>query len=208
MLGPLSGGADFDNVAAAHDGDGVADAEEFGEVRADKDDRFAIGGEFADEFVDLGFAGDVDAAGWFVEEEDFGLAMEEAADGDFLLVAAGEFADGLQRAAGADAEAVHPIAGGAVLLGEIEETGARKRFEAREGEVFGKVEVEHQALFLAIFAEEAEAIGQCARRRKANFTSPQLDRAGLEAVEAEERAKGFSAASPDEAREPENLAFA
>ena len=88
MFGPFRRGTGGYDAAAAHDCDGVADPEEFGEIRTNEDDGFTGGGEFADEFVDLGFGGDVDAAGGFVQEEDFGLGMEEAADGDFLLVAA------------------------------------------------------------------------------------------------------------------------
>lgn len=163
VFGPVAGGAGGDDAAAAHDGDGVADAEEFGEVGADEDDGFAGGGEFADEFVDLGFGGDVDAAGGFVEEKDLGVAVEEAADGDFLLVAAGEFGDGLERVAGADAEAIDPGGGGAALVGAVEDGGAGEWFEAWEGEVFGEGEVEHEAFFFAVFAEETEAAGEGAR---------------------------------------------
>src|SRR5258708_7802987 len=56
--------------AAAHHRDGIADAEQLGDVRADHDHRLALGSELADQAVDLGFGADVDAAGRLVEEQD------------------------------------------------------------------------------------------------------------------------------------------
>lgn len=128
MLGPLAGGTGGDDAAAAHDGDGVANAEEFGEVGADENDGFAGGGEFADEFVDLGLGGNVDAAGGFIEEQNFRLRMEQATDGNFLLVAAGKFADGLKGITSANAKAIDPAGGGALLVFAIEETDVGEGF--------------------------------------------------------------------------------
>src|SRR4051812_42819563 len=92
VLGPFGSRTHSSDSPAAHHSNGIANAEEFGKIRADEDNRFAVGGEFADELVDLGFAGDVDAARRFVEEKNIGFVMKQTANGDFLLVAAGKAA--------------------------------------------------------------------------------------------------------------------
>src|SRR5580658_3468268 len=47
VLGPLAGGASFREHAAAHDADGVADAQKFGQIGADENNGFALRREFA-----------------------------------------------------------------------------------------------------------------------------------------------------------------
>jgi hypothetical protein len=79
---------------ARHDDDAVAHAEDFGEFGGDHDDGQALLGEVAHEAVDFGFCADVDALGGFVEDQDFGFGGEPTGECDFLLVAAGESADG------------------------------------------------------------------------------------------------------------------
>ena len=57
-------------------------------------------------------AADVDAPGWFIQEEDIHAMMEEACDGNFLLVSSGEIAHRLGGLPAADAQAADPLAGG------------------------------------------------------------------------------------------------
>src|SRR4051812_35735904 len=57
----------FRQFTATHYSDRVAEPEELGQIRAHHDHRFARGGEFTHELVDLRFASHVDAAGGFVE---------------------------------------------------------------------------------------------------------------------------------------------
>ena len=103
-----------------HDGNAVADAEEFGEVAGNEDDgagALGIGDDGVDGFVDVRFGGDVEAAGGFVSQEDVDIVFEEAGECRFLLVAAGECADGLCGALAFDAEFFDPADGGGVLFG-------------------------------------------------------------------------------------------
>src|SRR5207248_3358068 len=118
-----------------HDSDAVADAQEFGEVAGDDDDgargagfpppRPPPGGEGVDDLVDGGFGADVDAAGGLIEQEDVDIVVKQAGDGDFLLVAAGEVADGLADGATFELEGATPFFGGGLLqLGEDEAEAA------------------------------------------------------------------------------------
>src|SRR5262245_27198377 len=89
FLRPQLDGPNGGNPAATHDRDAIADTEEFGQVGADENDGLAVSRQFADEFVNLRFAADVDAARRFVEKQDFGIVMEKAAKRYLLLIAAG-----------------------------------------------------------------------------------------------------------------------
>lgn len=92
-------------VPSAHDRDPVAQTEQFRKVAADNEDRLGLpallwitGGKRIHQFVDLGFAGNVDAAGGFVKQKDIHILVQQAGDGHFLLIASGERADALARA--------------------------------------------------------------------------------------------------------------
>jgi hypothetical protein len=89
-------------MAFVEDEDAVGEAEDFFEVAGDDEDGGAGGGEGFDEGIDFAFCADVDAAGRFVEDDDAWGEGEPAAEGDLLLIAAGEFADELVDACGAD----------------------------------------------------------------------------------------------------------
>src|SRR5690606_30531460 len=113
-------------------------------------------------------AGDINAAGGFVQEQDIRLAVKETGECDFLLVATGEFANRLERGPGADAHAGDPAGGGIALPGEVEQAGARKRGEAGQSEIFGNAEVQHEAFLLAVLAQHAKAGLEGSRRGKMN----------------------------------------
>src|SRR4051812_30558572 len=66
VLVPCSRGANRRETTAAHDTDGIAHSQKLREIAADKEDRFAFGGQFADQLINLRFAADVDTASWFV----------------------------------------------------------------------------------------------------------------------------------------------
>ncbi len=101
-------GARRAQLAAAHDGDAVAHAEELGQVARHEQHRLAGERQAIDEAVDLRLAADVDAARGLVEEEDVDVVVEQAGERDLLLVAAGEIADALAFALAADAELGDP----------------------------------------------------------------------------------------------------
>ena len=88
----------------------------------------ALGG-FEHLAVKHGFGADVNAAGGFVEQEDVGVLVEEAAEGDFLLVAAGEGADGLAADCARTSRRWMRALGGGELLGARDEAvfGERRR---------------------------------------------------------------------------------
>jgi len=90
--GEFAGGA-----AVAEDEDAGAVADDFVEFGGNEENREAVGAELGDELFDLGLGADVDAAGGFVEDDDGGLGREPAGEEDFLLVAAGEIANGDPR---------------------------------------------------------------------------------------------------------------
>ena len=98
-------------VPAVHDGDAVAYPEEFGQVTAYEEYGFALCCELVNQVVDVGFAGNVNAARGFVQKEAIYVVIEQAGERDFLLVAAGEVCDGLCRSRCANAEARYPLAG-------------------------------------------------------------------------------------------------
>jgi hypothetical protein len=104
-----------ESTPAAHDADGIADPHEFGQIRADEKDGFALRGQLAHQPVDLGFAADIDASRRLIQEQNPGLVMQQSADGDLLLIAAGEFGGRLAGALGADIEFFHPTPGGLAL---------------------------------------------------------------------------------------------
>ncbi len=209
VLGPIGRGPGCDDGAAAHDGDGVADAEKLGQVGADEEDGLAVAGGLADAAVDGGLGSDVDAAGGLVEEEDGGLVVEEAAEGDLLLVAAAEVSDGGVGAGGLDLHGVHPEAGRGTGAAMKEPAEPREGAEAGGEEVFGDAAVEEEALALAVLAEEAHAASEALGRGLAAVggTVP-CDGAVEEVVEAEEGAEGFGAAGSDEPGDAEDFAGA
>ncbi len=143
MLGPigLRGGL-RPGCRGIADSDSIADSQKFGEIGRDDEDctgffyaagAVAAGGEVVDELVDGGFGADVDAAGRFVEEEDVGIVMEEAGEGAFLLVAAGEIADGLKDVAAFEGEGVGPAVGGAALGAGTDEAQRAEGGRGRRG---------------------------------------------------------------------------
>src|SRR6266513_3542577 len=75
---PLSRRANGRQHAAAHHADGVAHAQQFGQIRADEDDGFALRRQFVEQFVDLHLAADVDAPRRFVEQKYFGIVMQQS----------------------------------------------------------------------------------------------------------------------------------
>ena len=109
LLARLGAGELAGLAALRHDQDAVGEEQELGELGADHEDGEALGGQGADEGVDLLLGADVDAAGRLVEEEDARAGGEPLADDDLLLVAAGEGGGGLGDAGAADAEAADGV---------------------------------------------------------------------------------------------------
>ena len=66
MFAALINGVRGTEMTAVHDGDAVAYSEEFGQVTAYEEDGFALCCELVNQVVDVGFAGNVNAARGFV----------------------------------------------------------------------------------------------------------------------------------------------
>src|SRR5688500_7922407 len=107
---PLANRPSGREPASSHHGEPVAQAEQLGEIRADDENGAASGGLARNGVVHVGLAADVDAARRLVEQQDVRLLVEEPADRDLLLIAAGERAHGLGLRAGAHAKLADPVA--------------------------------------------------------------------------------------------------
>ena len=85
---------EFSNDAAkASDQDAIGNSKDFRQVGRDHYDRLAFVCQAADLRVNFGNGADVDAAGWFVEDDDRGVLGERFGDNDLLLIAAGKLDD-------------------------------------------------------------------------------------------------------------------
>src|SRR3954471_18131568 len=82
-----------DVVSVAQYGDAVADARDLIEFGRDEQHGHPVGGQIADQFLDLSLGADIDAAGRLVEDEQRGLSDQPAGQQHLLLVAAAEVLD-------------------------------------------------------------------------------------------------------------------
>ena len=155
---PLRDRARRAEAAAAHHGHAVAHPEQLRQVGAHHQHRLARGRRARDRLVDLRLARDVDAAGRLVEQQHVGLLVDDAREGDLLLVAARERAHRLARPAHADVELAGALGGLLALAGRVEDAAAGAGREARERDVVGHGQRQRQALALAVLAQVAEAV--------------------------------------------------
>src|SRR6185312_12822761 len=191
-------------AAAAHDRDPVADAEQLGEVARDHDDglrRSLARDERVDELVEPRLGGDVDAAGRLVEQQDVDAVVQEAGDGDLLLVAAGELARRLVGALAADVQLFEPARRQRAARG-----GADQRRELRERQVVGDAEAERQAFFLAVLADQSHPLRPARAGRGRARMAAELHGSREDRVEAGQRAQKLGAARADQAGDPQHLA--
>ena len=113
--------------AAAHHADAMGEAEQLGQLGRDQEDGEAVGGERANQPVDLGLGADVDALRRLVEDEEARLRRQPAGERDLLLVAAGERAHRRVDRRRADGE----VGDEALRLGAL--GGAIEQAETAEG---------------------------------------------------------------------------
>ena len=197
---------DAGDGAFVHDGDAVADAEDFLHVAGDDDDGEALVGEGAEESVDFGFGADVDAAGGFVDDEDFWAEGEPFGEDDFLLVAAGEVAGLGFGCGGFDAEGGDLLLGGLAFGGAVDEAGDGVAEEGGEGDVFADGHFGDEAGAAAVFGDEVDAVADgVLGAGDAERVVVEQDFALEHAVDAEEGLGDFGAAGADEAGEAEDF---
>src|SRR5579883_860070 len=207
VLGGIGAVDDAGKAAGVEYGDAVGHAEDFGELGGNHEDRDAFLGEVNHQTVDLGFGADVDALGWFVEDQDGGANGEPARERDLLLVAAGERAGiGVERR-GLDPEALDEAAGHIALAGGVDEAVARDGAEAGECGVPGDRHFEDHAVAAAVLGKVGDAepdrvggFGDADRR------AAQQDGGGGIRADAEQCFGEFGAARADQAGHAENFA--
>ena len=102
-----------------------ADGQQLGQLARGHDDGPALGGQPADQSVDLGLGADVDAAGGLVEQEDLRLDQEPAGEDALLLVAAREAGDRDVAAGRLDRQLLDRPGDGAVLGARVDRAGRR-----------------------------------------------------------------------------------
>ena len=83
---------DASQMSFVDDHDTVAHADDFRQFRRNHDDRYALGGQFIHQVIDILFRTDIDAAGRFIQDEQLRMHAHPLRDDDLLLVAAGESA--------------------------------------------------------------------------------------------------------------------
>src|ERR1700710_225473 len=81
----------------AENDDAIAEADDFGQLRADDDDRQALARELTDDAIDLHLGADIDAARRFVEDQRGARRIHPSAEQDLLLIAAREVGDRRRR---------------------------------------------------------------------------------------------------------------
>ena len=199
MFAALINGMRWAEMTAVHDGDAVAYSEEFGQVTAYEENGFALCCELVNQVVDVGFAGNVNAARGFVQKQAIYVVVEQAGERDFLLVAAGEVRNGLCRSRCANAEARYPLAGnGSQFFRRDDPSG-----QAREGEVIGQAHRLGEALVFAVFAEQSHALRETLCRCCSGCVVREGDIAFADGGKAKDGAQKFRAARADEAANAE-----
>ena len=134
--------------------------------------------------------------------------MKQPADGDFLLVAAGEFGDELRRFARLDGEFLHPCARSLPLFARRDETKPAEAGKIREREVVRNRLFEHQPLLLAVLAHHPDTGGEARCGRSARgLPRENFNLAGGGFIESEDGAKRLGATRADQSGDAENLAL-
>src|SRR5438067_1401711 len=89
LLGPLFGRTGGCQHPAAHHADSIANAQQLGQIRTNKEDSLAGGGQLSHQPVNLRLASNVDATRWLVQQQDFRFVMKQSSQGELLLIPAG-----------------------------------------------------------------------------------------------------------------------
>jgi len=192
-----------------HDGQRVAHAQQFRQVTGDPEDGLALGGQLADEGVDVGLGAHVDAARRLVQEQHVGLLMQQPRQRHLLLVPAREARNRLVGPLRADAEAPDPLAGRLACAAAAQQAERDVGPEAAEGQVIDHRQVLGQAFGLAVLRQVPDAARQHPRGLPAGGRDAlDADLAADDFVEAEDGPHQFRPAGADEPGNAEDLAAA
>ena len=179
----------------------MGEPEDLLELRGDQEHAEAVGGEARDEVVDRALRADVDAARRLVGDQHARAAQERPREQHLLLVAARERPH-RRASSGAPRTSQRSRTVRAVVRSAPRRTtpNALTSVEPREGRVLDHGAPEDQAVVLARLGDhrEARARGCGAGCAPSGAAARELDRAGLHARRAEERAGELGAARADE----------
>lgn len=130
--------------AIEHDEDAVTEGFDFGEDMGGEEDG-AVFSEAANELADFDDLGGVEADGWFIEDEEFGLVEDGLGEANALAVAFTELADGPSEVIvevgivdGLGDKFCLLVGGDLAQIGDHFEVGLDGKFGV-EGGVFGEV---------------------------------------------------------------------
>ena len=151
----ISAGMRIDHPAAEDHHDAVADELHLLELGGVEEHRLALGGELAQQAVDLLLGAHVDAAGRVEAEDGAGVGGDPAGDGHLLLVAAGE-ALHLGLGAGVDLQPLDGAADGRRLAAAVDRPPAAEPGAERQGDVLADRALHQQAL-AAVAGNEGDA---------------------------------------------------
>src|SRR5262249_31811807 len=117
-----------------------------------------------DQPIDVGLAADVDAAGRLIKKQDVGLLMQQAGQGDLLLIAAAQLAHRLLRVAATNTQLAAQLRHGPAASAEVQPAARAVLLEPAPGHVVGNALRQGQALLLPVLAEKSKALTHAAAR--------------------------------------------
>ncbi len=156
-----------DDAALVHHENPVAHAEHLFEFGGDDDDGCALFGEPVQKPVDFDLGADIDAAGWFVQDEDFRARIQPARQQHLLLVAAAERSDDGIDAGGLDVKLSDIAFGQRAFFVAVDHADRRRAhgLQRRDRGVEGDRLAEEQAERLAILGQKRNSVFDRVRRR-------------------------------------------
>ena len=148
------GAREFAHLEAfAEDDDAAGEIHEFGKFGGDQENGGARAGELIEQVMDFAFGADVNAAGGFIDDQDFALPGEPFGEGDFLLVTAAQTGDWGIDVGSFDAKLVDVTMGEASFIVGADESGGGEIGQRGEGRVLAAIHGENQSLAFAVLWE-------------------------------------------------------
>ena len=134
--------------------------------------------------------------------------VKQPGDRHFLLISAGERADGLARPTAFDRQPLHPMAGGGVLSARLHQTRRAHSLQAGKREVLGDAERKGEAFHLAIFTDHADPLAPTLCGGSGAGVGFDAELAVANLIKPENRAQQFGTAGTDQAGDAEHFAAA
>ena len=193
-------------MPSVEDSDSVTNPQEFRQVGTGHHHRLALRCSSIDLAIDVHLAADINAPGWFIEEQYLRVVVHETPKGHFLLIAARELLDRLGMTVGADVQGAHPRLGFPVLRGRMPETPTHQIAGPGDEQVFRNAAGQKQSVLLAILAQKAQSSGPTlAGSLGGNIQIAQANRPGANGVQAKGRTQGLGATRTHQPKQPEDL---